>query len=511
MRNRRLRNVAPRGRRALLPLIILVLLLSACGNQPSVTAPQASTVYTPAPTPVPVRDLHDWLTFDYSASRSGVNPYESSITPANVATLHRLWSVQLPGVADSSPVYLHAVKMPDGSTRDVIYVTTRDGGIAALDAASGALIWSRRPAGQRITHSSPSIGPNRKYIYAYGLDGYLHRYNPATGVESRENGWPVQITRMPGSEKESSAVNIDNEHVYVTTSGYIGDHPPYQGHVVTIPTSGGDAHVFNSLCSEVTHLLAQTECASQQSGIWARAGTVVDPRTGNIFTTTGNGPFDGRQDWGDSALELSPNGERLLDSYTPRDQAQLNANDTDLGSTAPALLPPLPASKTPDLLVQGGKDATFRLLNRQNLSGQGGPGHLGGALQTIATPGHCAIVTQPAVWQNPANKSVWLFASDYCAMGGYKVVTDGQGRTRLQLEWTRKVTTSSPVVADGVLFAASSGAVLAVDPASGNILWSSADQHAGGTIGAIHWESPIVINGHVYCSDESGHLTAYGL
>ena len=30
------------------------------------------------------------------------------------------------------------------------------------------------------------------------------------------------------------------------------------------------------------------------------------------------------------------------------------------------------------------------------------------------------------------------------------------------------------------------------------------------TIGAIHWESPIVVNGVLYITDESGQLTAYG-
>jgi len=34
---------------------------------------------------------------------------------------------------------------------------------------------------------------------------------------------------------------------------------------------------------------------------------------------------------------------------------------------------------------------------------------------------------------------------------------------------------------------------------------------AGRTIGPVHWESPIVVNGWVYCSDENGQLTAYAL
>ena len=493
-------------------IALALLFVSACGGPSSAgePAPRVSPS-SPAATPVPIHDSQDWLMFDFSPDRSGVNPYETTITPSSVAGLHKLWSVQLPGVEDSSPVYLHGLRMPDGTTRNVLYATTREGDLLALDASDGALLWRRHPAGSRITHSSPALDPSRKYVYAYGLDSYLHRYDPATGAEDKGQGWPVRITLMPGTEKESSALNVDPTHVYVTTSGYIGDSPPYQGHVVTISTTDGSVHIFNSLCSNVTHLLRSDECASEQSGIWGRAGTTVDPLSGNIFTATGNGPFDGSHDWGDSVLELSPDGARLLDSYTPQNHSQLNVSDTDLGSTVPALLPPIPGSKTPNLLVQGGKDATFRLLNRQNLSGAGGPGHTGGELQMISTPGHCAIVTQPAVWQNPADHAIWLFATDYCAMGGYRVVTDGNGVTRLRLEWTRKVTASSPVVAGEVLFAAGNGTLAAFDPTSGKVLWSSTDQSAGGTIGNIHWESPIVINGRVYCPDESGHLTAYGL
>ena len=73
------------------------------------------------------------------------------------------------------------------------------------------------------------------------------------------------------------------------------------------------------------------------------------------------------------------------------------------------------------------------------------------------------------------------------------------------------VKATTPIIAGNVLFAATSGAVLALDPRTGTQLWSSAGQHAGGSIGGIRWESPIVANGVLYCADENGHLTAYGL
>jgi hypothetical protein len=50
-----------------------------------------------------------------------------------------------------------------------------------------------------------------------------------------------------------------------------------------------------------------------------------------------------------------------------------------------------------------------------------------------------------------------------------------------------------------------------LDPSTGRRLWSSDQESAGGSIGGIHWESPMVVNGRLYISDESGAMTAYGL
>lgn len=473
----------------------------------------SSTPFRPTGT-LPPDAPGDWPVFGYSPNRAAVSPQQMALTSTTVSGLHKLWSATLPSPADSSPVYLHGVPLPDGTPHDLLFVTTRDGHIVAVDAATGRILWSHQPVGPKITNSSPVVDPRGGFVYSYGLDGFLHKYGAATGDEVTNGGWPVRITLFPQTEKEGSALNLTADYIYVTTSGYIGDAPPYQGHVVVIRTSDAQAHVFNSLCSNMTYLLSPSDCPDEQSGIWSRAGAVVDPANGDVYVTTGNGPFNansGGYDYGDSVLRLNPDGSSLLDSYTPANQQQLNDTDADLGSDSPALLPPIPASKTPDLLVQGGKDNVLRLVNRDNMSGAGGPGHIGGELQTIASPGSCGIFTQPAVWTDPTTGQVWVLVASACDFGGYKVVTDGAGRTTLQPAWTVSGDFTSPLVANGVLYAATSGQVLAFDPRTGRGLWSSAESSAGGTIGGIHWESPIVVNSHLYCPDQDGKLTAYGL
>jgi len=96
-------------------------------------------------------------------------------------------------------------------------------------------------------------------------------------------------------------------------------------------------------------------------------------------------------------------------------------------------------------------------------------------------------------------------------MAGYQVHATPAGRALLRLAWTVPIAATSPIIAGGVLFAATTGAkaILALDPYTGHQLWSSHSNNAGGTIGYTHWENPIVVNGQLYCTDENGDVVAY--
>jgi hypothetical protein len=208
-------------------------------------------------------------------------------------------------------------------------------------------------------------------------------------------------------------------------------------------------------------------------------------------------------------LVLNPDGTGSaggpIDSYTPTNFAALQSGDTDLGSTAPAMLPVPPSSKVSHLAIQVGKDGLLRLLNLDNLSGQGGPGHTGGSLGTdLPVPQGGEVLASPAVWVNPADASTWLFVATYNGVAGLKLIVDSGGNPSLSSVWIYQSGASSPLVANGVLYIASSGTVRALAPTTGTLLWSS-------TIGNIHWESPVVANATLYISDESGFLNAFAL
>lgn len=485
-------------------LMLLAMLLAGCASTSTAKTPTSATT---SPTADPGSKV-DWPVFGFDSARSSVNSHETALTPQTVAGLHQIWSAKLPGVADGSPVYLHGLKLADGSIADVLYVTTRGGQLAAVNAANGQILWNVLNKGVRYTTSSPAIDPSRAYVYSYGLDGTLRKFNAVSGAEVTSGGWPIRITTMPNTEKESSPLNIGNGRVYVTTAGYPGDAPPYQGHVVGARLDSGAEQVFNSLCSDKPHVLNEGECASNQSGIWARGGAVIEPGTGDIYVTTGNGNFNGHTDWGDSVIKLSADGLHVLDSYTPINQQTLNETDADLGSATAGILPDIPNSRTPHLLIQGGKDQKLRLINRDNMSGQGGPGHLGGELALLDWPG-CELFTHPVSWKEGDN--VWVVLAGTCGMATYQVMSDSAGRVTLRKMWNNSQNFTTPVLAGGVLYAATVGAIYAMNPHTGEHLWSSKNASAGGNIGGIHWESLIVVNGRVYIPDENGKLTAYGL
>ncbi len=472
---------------------------------------------------------YDWLQFNGGATHNGDNTIENSLSASNVASLRLLFQVTLPGYADGAPVYLSGVQTPSGK-HDLVYVTTASGYIAALDAHSGALVWSKQygAAGCLInngnqpcyTTSSPAIDPNRQFIYSYGMDGYVHKYAVGDGSEVKTGGWPELTTLKKYDEKGSSSLSIatatdGTSYLYVAHAGYPGDQGNYQGHITAINLADGTQKVFNTLCSsQAVHFVdsrvtSGPDCYPTTTGaIWSRPSVVYDPYHNRILMATGNGDFQpGNFRWGDSVISLNPDGSSSagypLDSYTPTNYQFLQNSDADLGSTAPAILPPN-GGNFPHLAVQGGKDGLLRLINLDNLSGQGRVGHVGGEVFSMPLPMGGVLLTQPAVWIDPADNSTWVFVSNGNGMVALQLAVSASGAPSLVQRWTSAGGTS-PLVANGVVFVARSGLVSAYSATHGALLWSD------NRIGAIHWESPIVARGVVYIEDQSGNLTAYAL
>ena len=79
----------------------------------------------------------------YARTNAG-NPAIATVRADSRATaMATRFRATLPSTADGTPAYLAGVATPRGS-RDLLFLTTKDGHILALDARSGATIWSHQ-------------------------------------------------------------------------------------------------------------------------------------------------------------------------------------------------------------------------------------------------------------------------------------------------------------------------------------------------------------------------------
>jgi outer membrane protein assembly factor BamB len=470
--------------------LCVAVVAAGCGG--NAASPDSSTAEPASSAPSsPARgtaasELRDWPLFGLRNSRENATDQSTGIAAGDLSRLKRT-QVRLPGTVDSSPVVL-------GSTA---FATTTYGRTVAVDLASGRVRWTFTPSGYgswagsaQITTASPAADPSRRYVYTASPNGLVHKLRTSDGHEVGGR-WPVRITRDATHEKLTSSFNISGARLIVTTGGYIGDAPPYQGHVVTISRATGRIlAVFNSLCSDRHTIIQPSSCAASDSAIWARSGAVVIPGSGDLLVATGNAPFDGRRNWGDSVLRLSADGRRLLQNWTPRDQQQLNATDADLGSTAPALL-------GGGLALQSGKAAKLDLLDLTRMNGHGGAtARLGGEIQELAAPGGQGVFTAPAVWHHAGATTVFVTTAGGTA--AYRV----SGR-RLRARWSNDHAGTSPVLAGGLLYVYDPGGGLRVyAPSSGRVL---AELEAG----AGHWSSPVIAGGRIVLPE--GDANAHAL
>jgi outer membrane protein assembly factor BamB len=385
--------------------------------------------------------------------------------------------VTLDGVVDASAIYLHGVTVK-GAAHDTLFVTTTYGKTIAVDANQGTILWEYTPAkydswqgSRQITNSTPVADPDRQNIYAAAPDGTVQKL----AVSDGHVVWTTPITELPTREKMDSPLKVFRGHIIAVTGGYVGDAPPYQGHVAILDAQSGKLlHVWNSLCSDKPGLIDPSTCDGQRSAIWGRAGATIDS-SGNIFVATGNGTYDGKTNWGDAVIELNPDATEMLGNYTPEDNAELNQRDLDVGSTSPILL-------GNGIIGQGGKDGLIRLLKVSAIAGTSP--HAGGELQNVPTASGARMLTAAAVWHNGGQ--TWLFGTD----GGGTAAWTFDG-SKLNQQWKNTTGGTSPVVAGGLLYVYDpKGGLHVYDPAKGT-------QIASLDCGSGHWNSPIVVDGKI--------------
>jgi hypothetical protein len=486
------------------------------GIPPAPMAPDASPGNSgPTDLPPPVAPAasgkYDWLQFGFSQDKMAnldFGHHEVTVGKSNVARLMQIFEVAIPDAPDGAPVGLSDVKTAMG-VKDLVFSIGQHGTLTAFDGASGAVVWRVTFTATGYSNSAPAIDPNRQFIYVNTADGMIHKVQVADGAEVKSGGWP--IPNGGGKPSGQLAIGTDTggvSYLYATNNGH--------GHVTIVNLASGSTHIFNLACSNVPDMHSPPGCDTGANP-WARSPVFV-PALQRVFvgtgTNDGSGQFTAGKIWRTSWVALPPDGHTTmmagggypLDSYTPADWSAVvkGDHDTSVGGLIP--LPSGYSSKYPHLALQPGKDGGVRLINLADLSGQGGPGHTGGELGTLAL-GMGLLRSWGAVWINPADNVAWVFIGGARGLGSLTVDLDTAGMPKMTARWTKpNGWTTAPFIAGGILYATNNAGdrtvngnphlLEALDPATGDQLWA-------GMVGEHHWSSPIMMNGVLYLADGS--------
>jgi hypothetical protein len=307
------------------------------------------------------------------------------------------------------------------------------------------------------------------------------------------------------------ALRLSNGIVYVAIGSH-GDRPPWQGWLF--------AYDATTLVKKFGIPVTDPTTGNNGGGIWqAGAGPVIDA-SGNVYIVTGNGTFDPPNgNYGDAVVKLSPTGT-LLDYFAPHEQATLQANDIDLGSSAAMVLPDAVGSAAhPHLLLATGKIGKLYLLDQSNL----GQFHTSDqVVQAVVVAYNTTnldggIFGQPAYWNgNIYVVEVSDFLRQYSIANAtltYTSLASGTYSLRGATPAVSANGTSGGVVwvLDLSAWQTNGPAVLKAYDATnlGNLLYSSPVSGAGAAGAAVKFTVPTVANGKVYVGTQ-GQLSVFG-
>ncbi len=400
------------------------------GGNSTVGTISASGLYTPGSTPgaylvkavdnantkeyayaqVVATNYGGTFTFHNDNARDGQNTNEIVLTTGNVnyKQFGKVFSQPVDGLVYAQPLYVPAVNIPSQGTHNVVYIATEHDSIFAFDAdsAGSGPLWQTSlinpaagvttvPASDVELAPCQSVGPEigitgtpvidpangTMYLLARTLEtsgtvsNYvqrLHALDITTGAE--QPGSPVVISATVAGNGEDS------------TNGTVAFDPFLQNSRVSLLLVNGVVYMgWASLCDRQPYhgwVLGYDESTLEQvqvfntspnfaaSGIWQGGGGIAADAEGDLYLNTANGRFDipaGGVEWGDSILRLNPtSGLTVADYFTPFTQYTDDAEDLDLGSGGPLLLPDQTSGPT-HLVISVGKDGTIYLVNRDNM------------------------------------------------------------------------------------------------------------------------------------------------
>ncbi len=343
-------------------------------------------------------------TYHYDNYRTGWNPQESVLVPANVnaKSFGRLQTVKLDDQVDAQPLVVPGVVITAGAypgTHDVVYVATENNTVYAIDVHTGTVLLNPN-FGTPVAHplgcktNGPNVGinstpvidlsSNTLYVMVYTQDptGPAYRLHALDLGSLTDKVVPQVVaashTLSDGTtldfnatyQRQRPALLLANGSIYAGFGSFC-DLAANLSRGWLLGWTAGSLAPFPS--NQLNDLLPASLDGFFLSSIWMSGyGPAVDDE-GNILFVTGNSDpsgitYDGVTNIQESVIKISPTLTTVLDLFTPDNQAALDKEDVDFGSGGVLILPDQ-AGPTPHLAVAAGKFGTMYLMNEDSLGG----------------------------------------------------------------------------------------------------------------------------------------------
>jgi hypothetical protein len=399
--------------------LLCLLLFSTLTVLTSCYAGSDSSPVKNAPDPSPSARV-SVLTYHNNNFRTGLNPNETILTPANVnpKQFGKIGTLIVKGTVDAEPLYVSNLTI-NGKAHNVVFVATEDDMVYAFDAGNDTQLWTTSALAKfpgetpSDDHRCPQVypvigitstpvidltaGPHGMiFVVAMSRDASgnyhqrLHALDLTTGAErmaprgihatyaGKGTGSSGGIqTFNPGSYEERAALLLSNGVIYTSWTSHC-DFAPYTSWVMGYSESDLDQLTVLNLAPN------GTTQGGKEGGIWMAGDGPAADRSGNVYLLVGNGTFDAtlnskgfpaEGDYGNSFVKLSTRGHKLAvaDYFAMNNSAGTaeseSSKDTDLGSGGEMLLPDLRdgSGKVRRLAVGAGKDANLYIVNRHDL------------------------------------------------------------------------------------------------------------------------------------------------
>ena len=529
----------------------------------------------------------DWITHSGDFQRTGWQKDETKISKDTVKNLQLLWKIKLETKQRSvyalyGPLIVERA-ITDRGFKEIAFVAGADNDLFAVDADLGKLLWKKhfawhadapeteqasflcpggltawpvlQPLPQRGRGQNPPAAarggapaapapaapgaappaapaPQRggglfaiRAIYTLSGDGDLHAVNINTGDDLAP---PMKF--LPPNGKPYSLALVNNIIYTITGQGCGGT-----------PNS-----VYSLDLNDPTRTVRYWRSGS--GGLWGTAGPAIGT-DGTVYAETGDGQYDPATNrYANSIVALTAKELKLKDWYTPSNAEWLWKRDLDM-NVSPVVFP----YKGRDLIVGSGKEGRLFLLDSQSL---GGSDHRTPAFRSELISNEDVDFAGAGTWGSlasweDAQGARWVLApvwgpkhpnakfaltngeTNVGTIAAFKV-EERNNKLSLTNVWTSRnmVTPAAPAIANGVVFALSTGewvrqandregglyqadarvqrsapAVLyALDATNGKELWSSGNQ----VTSFAHNGALSIANGRVYFTTYDNTLYCFG-